>query len=94
MSASVELSPAKSSKKAKTRSSEDEGKIVVGFPAEGSTYSDVSFINEVTKGMLLPADRRRLNEIGPVKTTKWSLTQAYQVCRLRFYLCCICIEFV
>ena len=43
---------------------------MVGFPAEGSTYSDPSFVNEVTEGMLLPADWRRLNEIGPVKTTE------------------------
>ena len=92
VSASIELSPAKSAKKAKTRSSEDEGKIVVAFPAEGSAYSDPSFVNKVTEGMLLPADRRRLNEIGPVKTTEWSLAHAYQVCRLRFYFCCICVE--
>ncbi|KAL5573130.1 hypothetical protein UlMin_022727 [Ulmus minor] len=70
VSGSVEPSPAKSAKKAKTKSSEDEGKIVVGFPAEGSTYSDPSFVNKVTEGMLLPTDRRRLNKIGPVKTTE------------------------
>ena len=71
-------------KKAKNKSSEDEGKIVVAFSAEGSTYSDPSFVNEVTDCMLLPADWMRLNEIGPVKTTEWSLAHAYQVCRLRF----------
>ena len=54
MSTSVEPSPAKSAKKAKTRSSEDEGKIVVAFPVEGSAYLDPSFVNEVTEGMLLP----------------------------------------
>ena len=84
MSGSVELSPTKLAKKAETKSSEDEGKLLVAFPAEGSAYSDPSFVNEVTDSMLLPADRRRLNEIGPVKTTEWSLTHAYQVCRLRF----------
>lgn len=94
VSTSVKPSSPKSTKKVKTRSSEDEGKIVVAFPAEGSTYSDPLFVNEVTEGMLLPADRRRLNEIGPVKTVEWSLAHAYQVCRLRFYFCCICVEFV
>ena len=84
MSVSIEPSPAKSAKKAKTKSSEAEGKVLVSFPAEGSAYSDPSFVNEVTEGMLLPADRRRLTEIGPVKTTEWSLAYAYQVCRLRF----------
>ena len=82
VSTSVELSPAKSAKKANTRSSKDEGKLLVAFPAEGSAYSDPLFVNEVTDCMLLPADRRRLNEIGPVKTTEWSLAHAYQVCRL------------
>ena len=83
MSGSVVPSPAKSAKKAKTKSFEDEGKFLVAFPAEGSAYSDPSFVNEVTDCMLLPVDRRRLNEIGPVKTTEWSLAHAYQVCRLR-----------
>ena len=67
MSASVESSPAKLAKKAKTRSSEDEGKIVVTLPTEGSPL----FVNEVTEGLLLLAERRRLNEIGPVKTVEW-----------------------
>ena len=70
VSRSVGPSPAKSAKKVKTKSSEEEGKILVGFPAEGSAYSDPSFVNEVTEGMLLPVDRRRLTEIGPVKTTE------------------------
>ena len=93
VSRSVEPSAAKSAKKAKTKSSEAEGKVLVGFPAEGSAYSDHSFVNEVTEGMLLPADRKRLTEIGPVKTTEWSLAHAYQVRRLRFRLDCICVEF-
>ncbi|KAL5544751.1 hypothetical protein UlMin_008535 [Ulmus minor] len=69
VSGSVEPSLAKSAKKAKTKSSKDEGKLLVAFPAEGFAYSDPSFVNEVTDCMLLPRDRRRLNEIGPVKTT-------------------------
>ena len=36
-------------------------------------------MKDVTEGLLLPADRKRLNEIGPVKTTEWSLAHAYQV---------------
>ena len=84
VSGSVVPSPVKSAKKAKTKSSEDEGKLLVSFPAQGSAYSDPSFVNEVTDCMLLPADRRRLNEIGPVKTTECSLVHAYQVCRLQF----------
>ena len=55
-SGQAEPSLAKEAKKAKTKSSEDKGKIVVGFPTEGSAYSDPSFMNEVTEGMLLPAD--------------------------------------
>ena len=94
MSTSIKPSPVRSAKKAKSLSSEDEGKIMVNFPAEGSAYSDPSFVNEVTDGLLLLADQRRLNEIGPMKTTKWSLAHAYQVCRLRFFLCCIHVEFV
>ena len=82
VSTSIEPSLGKSAKKVKIRLTEDEGKIVVNFPAEGSTYSDPSFVNEVTEGMRLPADWRRLNEIGPVKTTEWSHAHAYQVCRL------------
>ena len=46
---------------------------------KGSAYSDPSFVNDVTEGLLLPADQKRLNEIGPVKTTEWSLAHAYQV---------------
>ena len=87
----VEPSLVKSAKKAKSRSSENEGKIVVTLPAEGSAYSNPSFVNEVMEGLLLPADRRRLNEIGPVKTAEWTLAHAYQVCRLRSHLpLCTC----
>ena len=64
MSGSVVPSPARSAKKAKSKSFDNEGKLPVAFPAEGSAYSDPSFVNEVTECMLLPADRRRLTEIG------------------------------
>ena len=73
----VEPSPAKSTKKAKSWSFEDEGKVVVNLPTKGSAYSDPSFVKDVTEGLLLPADQKRLNEIGPVKTTEWNLAHAY-----------------
>ena len=82
----LEPSQVKAAKRVRSKSSEDEGKVVVTLPAEGSAYSDPSFVNEVTKGLLLPADRRRLSEIGPVKAAEWSLAHAYQVCHLRSWL--------
>ena len=53
--------------------------VVVTLLATGFTYSDPSFLKDVTDGLLMPADRKRLNEIGPVKTAEWSLAHAYQV---------------
>ena len=53
--------------------------MVVTLPAKGFVYSDPSFVKDVTEGFLLPADRKRLNEIGPVKTAEWSLAHAYRV---------------
>ena len=82
VSTSVEPSLAKSTKKANSKSSEDEGMQTVTLPAKGSAYSDPSFIKDVTEGLLLPADRKRLNEIGPMKFAEWSLAHAYQVCWL------------
>ena len=70
MSTSVEPSLAKSAKMAKSRSSEDEGNVVVTLPVKGSAYSDPSFVKDVTEGLLLPDDRKRLNEIGPIKTAE------------------------
>jgi len=70
VSTSVEQSPVKLAKKAKSRSPEDEGMIVVTLLAEGSIYSDLSFVKEVIDGLLLPTNRKRLNEFGPVKTTE------------------------
>ena len=45
---------------------------VVTLPTKGSAYSDPSFMNAVTEGLLLPADLKRLNEIRPVKSSEWS----------------------
>ena len=36
-------------------------------------------MKDVIEGLLLPVDRKRLNEIGPVKSAEWSMTHAYQV---------------
>ena len=44
--------------------------MVVTLPAKGSTYSDPSFVKDVTEGLLLLADRKRLNEIGPIRTVE------------------------
>ena len=64
MSTSVELSPAKSTKKVKSWSSEDERKVVVTLPAKGSTYSDPSFVKNVTEGLLLPIDWKGSMKLG------------------------------
>ena len=68
VSASVEPTPAKSTKKARSKSSKGEGVLTVTLPAEGSAYSDPSFVKEVTEALLLPADRKRLNKIGHVQS--------------------------
>ena len=43
---------------------------VVTLLVDGSMYSDPSFVKDVTEGLLPPADRKRLNEIGPVKSAE------------------------
>ena len=63
---SPDPSPAKSAKRAKSKSSEGEGTLTVSLPADGSTYSDPSFVRELSETLLLPADRKRLVDIGPV----------------------------
>ena len=67
---SIELSPAKFAKKARSKSYEVEGIVTVSLPTDGSAYSDPSFVKDVTEALLLPADRKRLNEIGPVQSTE------------------------
>ena len=51
----------------------------MALPIDGSAYSDPSFVKELTEGLLLLADRKRLNEIRPVKSVEWSMAHAYQV---------------
>ena len=53
--------------------------MVVTLPTKGTAYSDPLFVKDVTECLHLPADQKRLNEIGPIKTTEWSLAHAYQV---------------
>ena len=77
--ASAEPSPVKSAKKAKGKSFEGEDSVVVPMPSDGSAYSDPSFVKEATKALLLPVDRKRLAEIGPVQSAEWSCAHAYQV---------------
>ena len=62
---SAELSPAKA-KKAKGKSPEGGDSVVVPMPSDGSVYYDSSFIKDATEAFLLPVDRRRLSEIGPM----------------------------
>ena len=77
--ASAEPSPVKSAKKAKGKSSEGGDSVVVPMPSDGSVYSDPSFVKEVIEALLLPADRKRLAEIGLVQSAEWSCVHAYQV---------------
>ena len=42
------------------------GMVTVSLQADSCTYSDPSFVKEVTKVLLLPTDRKRLTDIGPI----------------------------
>ncbi|KAL5565741.1 hypothetical protein UlMin_028905 [Ulmus minor] len=75
---SPDLSPAKSAKRAKSKSSEGKGTLTVSLPADGSAYSDPSFVRELSETLLLPADRKRLVDIGPVQSVEWSMAHLYQ----------------
>jgi len=39
---------------------------MVMLPADGSAYFDQSFVRDVVDTLLLPVDRKRLTNIGPV----------------------------
>ena len=75
---SAEPSPGKA-KKAKGKSTEGGDSVVVPMPSDGSVYSDPSFVKDATEALLLPANRKRLSEIGPVQSAEWSCAHAYQV---------------
>lgn len=70
LSTSIEPSPAKSAKKAWLKSSKGEGPLTVTFLAEGFTYSDPSFVKDMTDALILQADHKRLNEIGLVQSAE------------------------
>ena len=53
--------------------------LVMPMPSDESTYSNPSFVKDVTEALLLPVDRKRLAEIEPVQSAVWSLAHAYQV---------------
>ena len=42
----------------------------MALPADDFAYSNPSFMKDVTEGLLLLVDRKRLNEIGPVKSAE------------------------
>ena len=72
---SAELSLVKSTNKKK--SSESEGALTVSLPTDGSAYSDSSFVKDLSEVLFLPADRKRLTDIGPVQSVEWSMAHIY-----------------
>ena len=70
----------RSAKKDKGKSSEGKDSVVMPMAFDGSTYSDPSFVKDMTEALLLPVDRKRLTEIGSVQSAEWSYAHAYQVC--------------
>ena len=79
MTLSPDLSPARSAKKVKSKSAEGEGNLTISLPADGSAYSDPSFVKELSETLLLPADCKRLVDIRPVQSVEWSMAHIYQV---------------
>ena len=61
---SAEPSPVKYANMAKGKSLEGGDTVVVPMPSEGSAYSDPSFVKDAIEALLLPANRKRLAEIG------------------------------
>ena len=57
-STSIELSPAKSTKRVRSRSSDGEGTMTVTLLTNGSAYSNPFFVKDVTEPLLLLVDRR------------------------------------
>ena len=55
VSASVEPSPARSTKKALSKSSEGDRVLTMNLPTEGSAYSDPSFCERGNRGASLPS---------------------------------------
>ena len=78
-SLSPNLSLARFAKKAKSKSFEGEGTLTVSLPADRSAYSDPFFVKELSKTLLLPADRKRLVDIGLVQSIEWIMVHIYLV---------------
>ena len=76
---SLDPSPAKSAKMAKSKSFEGEGTLTVSLLVAGSAYSDPSFVKELFETLIMPADRKRLADIGPIQSVEWSMAYIYQV---------------
>ena len=74
---SPDPSPARSTERVKSKSSEGEGTLTISLPAYRSAYSDPSFIKELSETLLLPADRKRLADIRPVQSVEWSMAHLY-----------------
>ena len=69
-STSVESSPSKSTKREWSKSSESEGTLTITLLANGSAYSDPSFMKYVTESLLLPTGCKRLNDIRPIQSAE------------------------
>ena len=83
MTVSPDPSPARSTKRVKSKSSEGEGTLTISLLSDGSAYSDPSFVKELSETLLLPADHKKLVDIGPVQSVEWSMAYLYQVvCRV------------
>ena len=93
-SASIEPSLTKSAKKARSKLYESKGMLIVTLPADGSVYSDISFVKDVAELLLLLANCKRLNDIRLVQLAEWSLTHLYQVRSFFLYFgICLSVSF-
>ena len=70
ISASVDSSRAKPSRKIRSKLTESEGMLVVSLPDDGFAYSDPSFMKEVSTTLLLPANHKRLTDIRPIQSAE------------------------
>ena len=75
-SASTEPSSAKTARK-RSKSSESNGTVMVTLPADGFVYLDPSFFRVVADTLLLPADHKRLTDIGLVESVEWNMAHLY-----------------
>ena len=90
--ASTEPSLAKSSRKDRLKLREAERVLSVELPEEGSVYLGPSFMCDVANSLLLPADRRRLTDIGPVQSVSgaWLTFIRYDLFDILYLNFCKC----